>query len=93
MTDGEVSMEISQRIRDIRLLSNLTQSDVAAKSLVPLGTYKAFERHGRISLLQLISVAGVLGYKDDFLRLFQPPPAQSLDELSRPGRMRQRARR
>ena len=91
-SDLEVVLEVASRLRQIRLSQNLTQAQVADRSLVPLSTLKLFEKEGRISLRQLVALAGVLGCKNDFDGLFQPPPAENLSDLIPERQPRQRAR-
>ena len=91
-SDETVLTDVASRLRQLRLLQNLTQAQVAERSLVPLPTYKAFEHTGRISLPQLVAVSNVLGRKDDFELIFRAPPAQTLDDLVPQNKPRQRAR-
>ena len=91
-TDSEVLSGLAARVRRIRLRQNLTQAQVAARSLVPLPTYKVFEKAGRLSLSQFVSVANVLGFKDQLDEMIQPPPSENLDDLMRVRKTRLRAR-
>jgi transcriptional regulator with XRE-family HTH domain len=91
-TDQEILKGLAARVRRIRLQQNLTQAQVSARSLVPLPTYKVFEKEGRLSLVQFVSVANVLGFKDQLDEIIQPPPAENLDDFIRVKKTRQRAR-
>jgi len=48
---------------------------------VSLGSVKRFETHGEISLSSLFRIAIVLGYENDFDKLFERKNYQSLDEI------------
>lgn len=79
--------------RNRRIALGLTQSDLARRSGVPLGTLKRFERLGEVSLTTLLALAEALDALDGFHGLFPLPEARSLDDLERQSRMPQRARR
>jgi transcriptional regulator with XRE-family HTH domain len=73
--------EVAKRLRLRRREAKLSQAELAARSLVSLGSIKRFESKGEISLSSLLRLAVVLGYEDDFDKLFERKNYQSLDEI------------
>lgn len=61
---------IATRFRAVRRSLKLTQSDVAERSGVSLGSVKRFERTGDISLAALLRLAQTVGKEADFKELF-----------------------
>jgi transcriptional regulator with XRE-family HTH domain len=70
----------------------LTQADLAARSGVPLGTRKRFERLGAVSLSSLLAVAEALDALDELHALFPRPEARTLDEVEAQASLVKRAR-
>jgi len=77
----DIQNRLSQRIRSRRREGKISQSELAARSGVSLGSIKRFESSGEISLSSLLRVAIVLGYETDFEKLFERKNYQSLDEI------------
>lgn len=93
-TPVELLRELGQRARTLRLAQNLTQSGVAARAGISLGTLKRFERTGEIQLNYLLRIALVLGRLEEFNALLCPQEVpKSLFEPSAPPTVRQRGRR
>jgi transcriptional regulator with XRE-family HTH domain len=82
-TETEIAHEIADRIRTMRVLQKLTQSDVSRRSGVSLASYQRFEQTGRIELLSLIKVAQALYLERDFDPLFNKPKHMSLDDVEK----------
>jgi transcriptional regulator with XRE-family HTH domain len=78
---GEISRALAERVRRLRLERAWTQEETAARAGIALATYKRFERTGQISLVRLLKLAVILDAQAGFERLFEPPPARTLDEL------------
>ena len=72
---------LAQRVRTRRREAKLSQFALAGRSGVSLGSIKRFEGSGEISLASLVRIAAVLGYTEDFERLFERRNYQSLDEV------------
>ncbi|MGS4947581.1 helix-turn-helix domain-containing protein [Meridianimarinicoccus sp. RP-17] len=53
-----------------RIALNMTQTELATRSGVPLGTLKWFERLGEVSLPSLLALAEALNARPAFHRLF-----------------------
>ena len=71
--------------RNRRIALGLTQAELAARSGVPLGTLKRFERLGEVSFSSLLALAEALDALEGFHRLFPLPEAQaSLPRRARP---------
>ncbi len=77
----ETKLGIAGRVRERRREQRLTQTELASRSNVSLGSIKRFERTGEISLSSLIRIAFVLGYADDFDKLFSRRAYASIEEV------------
>lgn len=78
--------------RNRRIALGMTQADLAARSGVPLGTLKRFERLGEVSLSSLLALADALDALEAFHALFPLPEARTLDEVETQARLPQRVR-
>ena len=78
---GLILKNIAERARKNRLELNLSQSALAAKSGVSLGSLKRFETTSEISLKNLVMLALVLDATDEFGLLFKTQKYKSIDEL------------
>jgi transcriptional regulator with XRE-family HTH domain len=76
-----INRELANRVRARRKEGKLSQTLLASKSGVSLGSIKRFELTGEISLSSLLRIAFVLGFEDDFKQLFSRKNYQSLDEI------------
>lgn len=90
-TPSDAQANIRDAARGRRIALNLTQSDLANRSGVPLATLKRFEQTGQVSLAALLQVASALDALDSFTVLFPPPELRTLDDLEHGPRPRQRA--
>ena len=77
----DIKQEISQRVRKRRREAKISQAELAQRSGVSLGSIKRFENSGEISLTSLLRISAVLGYENDFFKLFEHKNYQSLDEI------------
>lgn len=85
---------LAERARQLRLLRDLSQAELAARSGVAAPTIKRFERTGQATILNVVRIALALGAEDGFRRLFEAPKFTSIDEaLAPPMPRRGRARR
>ena len=64
--------EIAARHKILRKKAGFSQSELAQRSSVSLGSLKRFERTGEISLASLLQLADVLNRLNDFEALLQP---------------------
>ena len=74
-------LQIAQKVRIRRREAKVSQIELAHRSGVSLGSVKRFEGSGEISLTSLIKIALVLGYENDFDKLFERKNYQSIDEI------------
>ena len=74
---------LAERVRTLRLLRGWTRNTLAQRAGVSAASLKRFESSGRASLALVLKVAHALARLDEFNRLFQPPPARSIEELER----------
>lgn len=68
----DVLQEIAQRHKVLRKQWGYTQSELARRSGVSLGSLKRFETTGQISLESLLLLSDVLNRLNDFDALFRP---------------------
>jgi transcriptional regulator with XRE-family HTH domain len=64
--------EIARRHRVLRKQAGFSQSELAKRSGVSLGSLKRFETTGQISLESLLLLADVLNRLDDFDTILKP---------------------
>lgn len=80
-----IKQSIATRFRNVRRALKLTQSDVAERSGVSLGSVKRFEHTGNISLAALLQLAQVVGKETDFNDLFAGRTYQSIFDVVKDG--------
>jgi len=68
----DVLQEIAQRHKVLRKQWGYSQSELARRSGVSLGSLKRFETTGQISLESLLLLADVLNRLNDFDAIFRP---------------------
>ncbi len=74
----EIRRDIAARAQARRLVLNMSQKELAARSGVSLGSLKRFEITGEVSLSSLLSIALALNALDAFADLFSPPRPENL---------------
>lgn len=90
-TPTEVMKELGMKARAKRLTQNLSQSGMAARSGVSLGSLKRFEATGQISLESLLKIAMSLNCMRDFEEVFcETPQRGSLFSETKEAKTRQR---
>ena len=87
-----IAKKIAQRMKQRRLLLNLTQVSLSKKSGVSLGSLKRFENKYKISLEHLLQIALVLDGLGEFNNLFPENNYKSIDEIIRNKKMKKRKR-
>ncbi len=80
----EIRRDIAAKAKARRLLLNMSQKELAARSGVSLGSVKRFESSGEISLSSLLSIAMVLNELEAFAELFSPPRPDNLFTMKAP---------
>ena len=82
-TPSSVMQELKERLKQKRLLFELTQKGLATRSGVSLGSIKRFEASGEISLKSLLKLCVVLECLDDFSDIAKNslPVVSSIDAL------------
>ncbi len=76
---------LKARFQAVRRMAKVSQSVLAVRSGVSLGSIKRFERTGEISLVSLIKLAYALGYEEDFNQLFMRKNYQSIFDVVNDG--------
>ncbi|MDR0803912.1 MAG: helix-turn-helix domain-containing protein [Rickettsiales bacterium] len=77
----DIKKSLVARVRARRREGKISQSEMAARSGVSLGSIKRFEGSGEISLTSLLRIASVLGYENDFDALFLRKNYQSIQDI------------
>ena len=77
----DILKELAQRTRTLRKEHKLSQSELAQRANVSLGSYKRFETSGHISLDSLLKIAFILGKLNDFETVFQSNKNKDLEKL------------
>jgi transcriptional regulator with XRE-family HTH domain len=88
---SDAQTHIRDAARRRRIAMNITQTDLADRSGVPLASLKRFEQTGQVSLTALLRIAASLNALDGFGALFPQPEPRTLDDLERGDKPRQRA--
>lgn len=90
----EVTADLAKRLKSRRLARNPTQAGLAARSGVPLGTLKKFERTGAISLVSFVRLVIALGEQAGLERLLESDDRDSLtlDQMLSTPKARKRGR-
>ncbi len=90
----EVAADLARRLKSRRLARNLTQPGLAARSGVPLGTLKKFERTGSISLVSFVRLVVALGEQAGLERLMETDDRDylTLDQMLATPKPRKRGR-
>ncbi len=68
---SQVQSELANRFQKLRKSKKISQSELANKSGVSLGSIKRFEQTGQISLESLLKLAHLFDRLDDFDSVFQ----------------------
>ncbi len=88
---------ITQNVVKRRLILELTQSQLAVQSGVPLSTLRKFEQTGLISLEALLKLLFVLGGLEEITQALKPPAPvfKSMDDVLKSDQppLRKRGRR
>ena len=77
----DIQKELAQRTRTLRKEHKMSQSELAQRANVSLGSYKRFETSGHISLDSLLKIAFILGKLNDFETVFQSNKNKDLEKL------------
>lgn len=80
-TPEDVSRNLGDRIKALRLRRNWKRATLAERSGVSEASVKRFERTGQISLENLLKLAFTLDRLEELATLFAPAPAASIKDL------------
>lgn len=78
---GDVLISIAQRVAKRRKEHGMTQTDLARKAGVSLGSLRRFEQRHEISLNSLVCIAFALQCEQDFDALFAQPHYNTIDDV------------
>ncbi len=87
-----IARNMAERMKRQRLLLNFTQEVLSKKSGVSLGSIKRFENQHKISLGNLLQLALALNVSEGFNNLFPENNYQSIDDLMRRKKIKNRKR-
>ena len=90
ISDQAILQELGERFRALRLRRNLTQQQLADRTLLSLNTIKALEA-GRAKLSTLVAVLRELGALDQLAALAAGPEVSPMQLAKLKGKPRQRA--
>lgn len=80
---SDMADTLAKRVKALRLLRGWTQTTLALRAGVTVASFRRFEITGKASLELVLRVAHALACLNEFDKLFQPPPAWSIEELER----------
>lgn len=83
VSPAEMGKALADRAKALRLLKGWTRNTLAQRAGLTPASLKRFETTGKASLELVLKVAHALARLDEFSKLFQPPAAQSIEELER----------
>ena len=92
-TINDISKDMSNKIKKIRIALNLTQDEFALKSGVTLSTYRTFEKSGKGSFetfIKIVSGLGRVNELDKMLYLETFSPIEAFKQKKKPPRQRVR---
>ena len=87
-SDDAILEELGERIRSLRLRKNITQEDLAERTLMAVGTIKSLEvGKGKLStLIAVLRELGALDQLDQFVPLITISPLRMAEaNIRRPG--------
>lgn len=91
LSDELILTELGQRLMQIRLSQNLTQTEVAAQARISKHTVERFEAGESIQVANLIRLCRALGLIENFDKLIPELPLSPIAQLKMRGKVRQRA--
>ena len=80
-TPDNIAKDIAKKVRMRRKEHKFTQTEMSARSGVPLATYKRFEQTGEISLKALLRISIALNCEEDFEQLFASKYYASIEDI------------
>ena len=78
---GQAKLEVAKREKERRRRMGMTQTALAQKAGVSLGSLRRFEQTGDISFASLVSLCYALGCEKDLESLFSAPAYRSIQEV------------
>tara|TARA_B110000211_G_C13842722_1_gene448663 strand:+ start:452 stop:727 length:276 start_codon:yes stop_codon:yes gene_type:complete len=70
ITSNNTALQLADRHKSLRKDLGFTQTEIANRSGVSLGSIKRFERTGKVSLESLLKLTEVLGRLSEFEQIF-----------------------
>ena len=92
MSDSIILQRLGSRIRDYRMRMEMTQSELAERSGVSMGTVVRLERGNTVSVLLLISILRTLGVLENLENLLPELSLSPIQMRKMQGKQIQRVR-
>lgn len=89
---SDIQKSLSADCRARRLEKNMSQKRLSQISGVPLATLQRFEHTGEISLSSFLKIGRALGYAQELLEVMSKPKYESLDDMVRINKNKERQR-
>ena len=80
-TPADICRDVALRAKGRRRSLGLTQSQLASKAGVSLGSLRRFEQTGEVSLHSLVRIATALDCQEDFDALFGAKAFKTIQEV------------
>jgi transcriptional regulator with XRE-family HTH domain len=91
-TPDSLMFGIAERVKRRRLEKGWTQKVLAAKAGLSYSSYRRFESSGEVAMRSLVMLAFALDMTDEFETLFSNKTYQSIDDILKAERPKQRKR-
>ena len=72
-TPADVLLKIAARAKQLRKQMGYSQSELAERSDISMGSLRRFEQSGKISFESLLKIALILNRLNDFAAIFEVP--------------------
>ncbi len=79
LTSEEIAAKIAKQIKEHRINEGYKQKDFAKKTGIPYPTYQLFERTGKTSFVNFLTIMSAIGKKDVIFKSLE------LDDIERIG--------
>ncbi len=79
LTSEEIAAEVAKQIKEHRINAGYKQKDFAEKIGIPYPTYQLFERTGKTSFINFLTIMSAIGKKDVIFKSLE------LDDIERIG--------
>jgi len=78
LTSEEVAAEIAGQVKEHRIRLGFKQIDFAKRIGIPYSTYQLFERSGKVSFVNFLSILAAIGKKEMIFKGLELDDAESM---------------